>query len=189
MYVASWCSTCFCLVLCVFMWTGHFVLVPLNLTCLHCLQHSFFEHLFNLYVYPAGTRYLPPWMRSILQSPTKLASIFFTFLMWLKNKIWKEIWKRREFQMDKSRQTLSISCKILNNNSNCCLFCCCFCQHRSCPMTFKTHYNKVMVLRFACRVGINIWFIFSTSYLGTFFYKVCDLMRFSNSLSTCKSLS
>jgi len=25
--------------------TGHFVMVPLNLTC---LQHSFFEHLFNL---------------------------------------------------------------------------------------------------------------------------------------------
>jgi len=25
-------------------------MVPLNLTCLHCLQHSFIEHLFNLYV-------------------------------------------------------------------------------------------------------------------------------------------
>jgi len=24
-------------------------LVPLNLNCLHCLQHSFFEHLFNIY--------------------------------------------------------------------------------------------------------------------------------------------
>ena len=23
--------------------------VPLNMTCLHCLQHSLFEHLFNLY--------------------------------------------------------------------------------------------------------------------------------------------
>jgi len=29
--------------------TGHFVIVPLNLTYLHCLQHSFFEHIFNLY--------------------------------------------------------------------------------------------------------------------------------------------
>jgi len=29
--------------------TGHFVMVPLNLTYLHCLQHSLFEHLFNLY--------------------------------------------------------------------------------------------------------------------------------------------
>jgi len=28
---------------------GHFVMVPLNLTYLHCLQHSLFEHLFNLY--------------------------------------------------------------------------------------------------------------------------------------------
>jgi len=26
-----------------------FIMVPLNLTYLHCLQHSFFEHLFNLY--------------------------------------------------------------------------------------------------------------------------------------------
>ena len=24
-------------------------MVPLNMTHLHCLQHSFFEHLFNLY--------------------------------------------------------------------------------------------------------------------------------------------
>jgi len=28
---------------------GPFFMVPLNLTYLHCLQHSFFEHLFNLY--------------------------------------------------------------------------------------------------------------------------------------------
>ena len=37
-----WCSVCFC--------TGHFVMVPLNLTCPHCLQHFFFEHLFHLYL-------------------------------------------------------------------------------------------------------------------------------------------
>ena len=30
--------------------TGHFVMVPLNMTYLHCLQHSLFEHLFNLYL-------------------------------------------------------------------------------------------------------------------------------------------
>ena len=31
-------------------------MVPLKLTCLHCLQHSFFEHLFNLYnVWPFDT--------------------------------------------------------------------------------------------------------------------------------------
>jgi len=31
MSVASWCSTCFCVVLCVGFCTGHFVMVPLNL--------------------------------------------------------------------------------------------------------------------------------------------------------------
>jgi len=36
-----WCSVCFC--------TGHFVMLPINLTCPHCLQHFFFEHLFHLY--------------------------------------------------------------------------------------------------------------------------------------------
>jgi len=45
MYVASWCCMCFCVVLCVSFCTGHFVMVPLNLTYLHCL----FEHLFHLY--------------------------------------------------------------------------------------------------------------------------------------------
>ena len=36
------CSNClFCM--------GYFVMVPLNLTDLHCLQHFFFEHLFNVY--------------------------------------------------------------------------------------------------------------------------------------------
>ena len=27
----------------------YFAILPLNLTYLHCMQHSFFEHLFNLY--------------------------------------------------------------------------------------------------------------------------------------------
>ena len=39
----------FCAVLCRCLCTGHFVRSPLNLTCLHCLQPSFFEHLFVLY--------------------------------------------------------------------------------------------------------------------------------------------
>jgi len=39
----------FCVVLCVGFCTGHFVIVPLNLTYLQCLQHSLFKHLFNLY--------------------------------------------------------------------------------------------------------------------------------------------
>ena len=47
MSVASCCPTRFCVVLCVCLCTGHFVMVTLYLTCLHCLQHSFFEHLFN----------------------------------------------------------------------------------------------------------------------------------------------
>ena len=49
MSVASWCSTCFGVVLCVSC-TVHFVMVPFNMTCLHCLQHSFIEHLSNLYL-------------------------------------------------------------------------------------------------------------------------------------------
>jgi len=47
MSVASWCSAWVCVVLCV-----GFCTVPLNLTCLHCLQHSFFEHLFHLLRWP-----------------------------------------------------------------------------------------------------------------------------------------
>jgi len=39
----------FCAVVCVCFCTGHFVIVHLNLTCLLCLQHVFFVHLFNLY--------------------------------------------------------------------------------------------------------------------------------------------
>jgi len=38
-----WCSVCFC--------TGHFFMVPINLTCPHCLQHFFFEHLLHLYYF------------------------------------------------------------------------------------------------------------------------------------------
>jgi len=34
-------SVCLC--------TGRFVMVPLNLTCLHSLQLIFLEHIFNLY--------------------------------------------------------------------------------------------------------------------------------------------
>jgi len=55
MSVASWCCKSFCVVPCVSFCTGHFVMVPLNMTYLHCLQHSLFEHLFNLYY----TRYCP----------------------------------------------------------------------------------------------------------------------------------
>ena len=50
----------FCVVLCVFLGMGHFVTVPFNMTCLHCLQHSFFEHLFNLYYQIAIRELLKP---------------------------------------------------------------------------------------------------------------------------------
>jgi len=46
--------------LCVCLCTGHFVMVPLNMTCLHCVQHSFCEHLLNLY-------YTKPLQRSKLK--------------------------------------------------------------------------------------------------------------------------
>jgi len=58
MYVASWCCTRFCVVLCISFCTGHFVMVPLNLTYLHCLKHSLFKHLFNLYFNRQDPEYL-----------------------------------------------------------------------------------------------------------------------------------
>ena len=48
-FVASWCCGVFCVVPCAGFCAGHFVVVPLGMTCLHCLQHSLFEHLFSLY--------------------------------------------------------------------------------------------------------------------------------------------
>jgi len=47
MSVASLYTSCF-VMFCVFC-TGHFVMVPINWTCPHCLQHFFFEHIFHLY--------------------------------------------------------------------------------------------------------------------------------------------
>jgi len=47
--VASRCSVLFCAVLCVYFCTSRLVMVHSNVTCLHCLQNSFFEHHFNLY--------------------------------------------------------------------------------------------------------------------------------------------
>jgi len=40
-----------CAVLSVCLCLGRFVMVYFNLTCLYCLQHTFLEHLFNLYLY------------------------------------------------------------------------------------------------------------------------------------------
>jgi len=51
MSVASWCSTCFCVVLSVFFVYGRFCHGVLKLDMsIYCLQHSFFRHLFNLYL-------------------------------------------------------------------------------------------------------------------------------------------
>ena len=58
MSVASWWSTCFCVVLCVSLCTGNCFMVPLNLTYLHCFQHYFFEHRFNFYFLHASMIWL-----------------------------------------------------------------------------------------------------------------------------------
>ena len=50
LYVFLCCSVClFCM--------GHFVMVPLNKTCVHCLQHYFIENLFNLYYISTYSQY------------------------------------------------------------------------------------------------------------------------------------
>ena len=64
MSVASWCCTCFSVVLCVSFCTGHVVMVPL--TYLHCLQHSLFEHLFNLYSSEWHRWIVGIWLRDYL---------------------------------------------------------------------------------------------------------------------------
>jgi len=56
LYFYSVCMLLLCalrvfVVICVCLCIGHLVMVPLNFAFLHCLQHSFFEHIFNLYLY------------------------------------------------------------------------------------------------------------------------------------------
>ena len=41
-------------------------MVPLNMTYLHCLQHSLFEHLFNLYYVHIIFLVLPACVKSIV---------------------------------------------------------------------------------------------------------------------------
>ena len=54
-------------------------MVPLNMTYLHCLQHSLFEHLFNLY--SATLRYLQQHAKCcVRQYNDKLESRIFTSL-------------------------------------------------------------------------------------------------------------
>jgi len=51
LYVLLFCV--FCAVLCICLSTGGFVLVPLNLTCLHCLQHilTFLQFILHVYAF------------------------------------------------------------------------------------------------------------------------------------------
>jgi len=80
MSVASWCCMCFCVLLCVSFCTGNFVIVPLNLTYLHCLLHSLFEHLFNLYNINRERIQMPTYSRTIWASPQRFGIIFLSTL-------------------------------------------------------------------------------------------------------------
>ena len=64
MSVASWCCACFWVVLCVSFCTGHLVMVPLNLTYLHCLQHSFFN-ISSIYIISHYNYILPVYFYCI----------------------------------------------------------------------------------------------------------------------------
>jgi len=59
-------------------------MVPLNLTYLHCLQHSLFEHLFNLYCYciPFLKQIVPCFnICSIVLNETRPLTIYKMYLM------------------------------------------------------------------------------------------------------------
>ena len=66
MSVASLCCTGFCVVVCVKFCSGRFVMMPINLTYLHCLQHSLFEHLFNLYIRYHASRQMKDYTSTAL---------------------------------------------------------------------------------------------------------------------------
>ena len=52
MSVATWCCTCFCVVLCVSFRTGHFVMVPLNLTlnCIYIVYSILYLSICSIYI-------------------------------------------------------------------------------------------------------------------------------------------
>jgi len=62
MSVACCCSACFVLFYVYVFVRANFVMVPLNLTCLHCLQHYFFQHLFNLFLEVVNLNLSSPFM-------------------------------------------------------------------------------------------------------------------------------
>jgi len=71
----------FFVVLCVSFCTGHFVMVPLNLTYRHCLQHFFFEHLFNLFY----LKQLTTWSMASLHSCTLKQTLKYQMLSYAIN--------------------------------------------------------------------------------------------------------
>ena len=92
MSVASWCCKSFCVVPCVSFCTGHFVMVPLNMTYLHCLQHSLFEHLFNLYYMYVHHAYLETNFDNYVPTKTNIfISVLFNQWFSLTRK-WREKW-------------------------------------------------------------------------------------------------
>jgi len=46
-------------------------MVPLNLTYLHCLQHSLFEHLFNIFYFLKINDFLPIQIESLKSTSTE----------------------------------------------------------------------------------------------------------------------
>ena len=71
--------------------TGHFVMVPLNMTYLHCLQHSLFEHLFNLY-YTTTEKFL---LREHWRMDSRLILTLY-FLFRFNMSCWRTIAERRQ---------------------------------------------------------------------------------------------
>ena len=91
MSVMSCCAACFqWFQVCVFC-VGHFVTGPLNLTCLHGLQHFFFEHLFNLYyLYQLFIYILSIFFRcwipsSFLYIDHAMVQMTLTYLTWMRS--------------------------------------------------------------------------------------------------------
>ena len=81
MSVASWCCTCFCVVLCVSFCTGHFVIVPLNLTYRSTLFTTFFlwtSLQFVLWICQLLQRYV--WTTATMMTAVRRKWIFILML-------------------------------------------------------------------------------------------------------------
>jgi len=89
---ASWCCTWLCVVLCDSFCTGHFVMVPLNLKNLHCLQHYFFEFPFNLNFYLST--YSENSQISFIMQPVQ-KQLRFQICMWYGYPVLRTLWSFR----------------------------------------------------------------------------------------------